>query len=493
MDPLTAWFELAKVAEQEAPSPGEPRRLPLLLKKDSPDPGERALIGILGASGSFLSKAVPFLGRAAINMQQSKHTVPWMGPPAKGPTMEKAIDDFIQMGGARPGAPFKIQNKVLGLFDVAEDYPSIPTQLEDSPVPGFSGPDEYFQKHWVPKIEETKEVADSFIKRYGLEDKGVTLRFQKGPLSGLGGGAYVRPTREVYLPYVSKERALHELGHAADFTTPTGRFRSIVSPALSRGTMIALPIAMAAGDEIKRLLPGTMDDKAIEFMQQNAPAIMGATLAATTLYPEAKASILAVKHLRELERAGKQLPGTAATAAKRLLPTFGTYLLGAIPAIVGMSLAKKYMNEARAENEKTASISSRLWQLLPMETIFRGVGIGQQIASQSMNLISSPGTLRRVGSAAKEVGTSPEFIYGALGAGVPAALGSLYLYATPSGEVMRKRLPEEAHIIEQGRAGRIDEEWKEQHPLRFASLVGAGAALSGGILSKFITDLKRVL
>ena len=41
--------------------------------------------------------------------------------------------------------------------------------------------------------------------------------------------------------------------------------------------------AMIAGDRIKEMIPGTIDDRAIEFMQNHAPEIMGATLAATQL------------------------------------------------------------------------------------------------------------------------------------------------------------------------------------------------------------------
>src|SRR4029453_8289624 len=105
-------------------------------------------------------------------------------------------------------------------------------------------------------------------------------------------------------------------------------------PVLQRAAMAALPIALIAGDEIARAIPGTIDDHAIRFMQAHAPTILGATLAATQLYPEAKASWLAIRPPHEVEGGG-----AAWRAAKKLLPQLGGYALLTIPPIVGMALA----------------------------------------------------------------------------------------------------------------------------------------------------------
>ena len=42
-------------------------------------------------------------------------------------------------------------------------------------------------------------------------------------------------------------------------------------------------------------------------------------------------------------------------------------------------------------------------------------------------------------------------------------------------------------------AGKKTESWREANPARFAGLVAAGAALSGGILSRLFHDIHRVL
>src|SRR5690606_41685263 len=62
---------------------------------------------------------------------------------------------------------------------------------------------------------------------------------------------------------IDKEKVLHELGHAADFTgSRLGKIRGWAGPAISRGVSVALPIALVAGDRIKEMMPGTIDDKA---------------------------------------------------------------------------------------------------------------------------------------------------------------------------------------------------------------------------------------
>jgi hypothetical protein len=307
---------------------------------------------------------------------------------------------------------------------------------------------------------------------------------------------------------VGKVLALHELGHAADYASRFGKFRSIAEPVLKRGALIALPIALAAGDRIKEMIPGTIDDKVISFMQDHAPEIMGATLAATSLIPEASASIRAVKHLREMELVGKQPAGTAMAAAKKLLPFWGTYLLGAIPAVVGMSLARKYMRAARAEKAELAGdVEAKLRELEKtgsMETLISHgkdfAHVAAEIGRGASNLIFNKGTVRQIGRAAKETGQSPEFIWGALSAALPATMGALYMYGTPGGEQIRNRLdPKPRDIILGHRKKQIlhaankDEEWRVANPLKFAGLVAMGAALSGGVMTKFFHDMMRVL
>jgi hypothetical protein len=244
------------------------------------------------------------------------------------------------------------------------------------------------------------------------------------------------------------------------------------------------------------MLPGTVDDHVISFMQNHAPAIMGATLAATTLYPEAKASALAVRHIHQTEG-----PEAARAALKKLVPAWGSYLLGAIPAVVGMALARKYMREARADKAKReqTKTSSALQGIVEYGKDL--LHVGKQIGTHTADLVTHPHTASKISEAAKTVGTSPEFIHGALASALPAGLASLYMYGTESGKHVRDRIdPYDRHHMLTGASGsgafladKVEHKWREDHPYRFAGIVAVGAAMSGGIIAKFMSDLQRVL
>ncbi len=478
-DPLSVFLH-EKVAAADAPTTADP---PHHVTKNpsvtSMDPGERALAGIVAAGSSIAAKVVPWIADTALRHYAGKGAVPWHNAiPVQG---AKNFGDILE-GATHP------TSKLLGLFNVSARSRVARSEKDIIAV-----------NDAVSKVQEIHPIVDSFIDHHNLIEKGVRINLNRGVLGGALKNRYHIPSKEVYLSSISKEQALHELGHAADFTgSRLGKFRGVAGEALTKGALIALPIAMVAGDHIKKMMPGTIDDRAISFMQDHAPAIMGATLAATSLYPEAKASFLAVRHIARTEG-----PEAARKALKVLAPGWGTYLLGAIPAVVGLSLARKYMREARAENEKTAGpigeAARDLWHGIS-ESALDVAHIGKQIGHQTVAMINEPGILQRLGHAAKEVGTSPEFIQGALTAAIPATMGAMYLYATPSGKAIRSRMhPDTTHqfLSEKGKrtpiAGRTHEEWRERNPMRFVSLVAAGAALSGGILSKFFSDLQRVM
>lgn len=498
-DPLD-WFTHEKVAAQapELDGVAQPYRIPRDIDPNSHDPGERALAGILSVAGSMSAKVTPIVGRLIGQSVVNRASKEWEGTPIQGAS---SFQDARRMMVDRltDDEPIHLKNRVLGLFDIDQTHPSYAEMAGRDPRVGELLGAQY--NH----LGELSEVVDSFIDKHDLARKGVKINLQNGPISGMGGGRYLPQTKEVYLPNVGPELALHELGHAADYTTRMGKFRSYAEPVLSKGVMAALPIALAAGDHIKEMIPGTIDDKAIEFMQQHAPGIMAGTLAATSLYPEAKASILAIRHIRDLERLGQQPVGSTMRAAKRLAPLFGSYVLGAIPAVVGMALAKKYMNQARAEKQELREHAARQFESIEKSAgIVSGLraitDVGHQVGKSAIDIMRQPHTLRRIGRAAKDVGTSPEFIHGALGAALPATLGALYMYGTPGGNEVRARLHPETRDrllkhkpMDIGAGAHVNERWRNEHPLRFAGLVAMGAALSGGILSRFLHDLTRTL
>jgi hypothetical protein len=477
------------------------------------DPGERAMAGMLAVGGSAAGGLATWVGQTLLRNSLMKG----ISPASK----HMPVQPFEKMREGMKSGPTK--SRILGLFDVESRVPKAP----EAAIKDFDRMDRVggAAKHPVTKgiakqrnaMDDMVRTVDSFIDKHNLKAKGVTTHIKQGPLNWMLGPRYELASKRVYLPDVHKDIALHELGHAADYTKGrVGKTRAVMEPLLRRGAQLAIPTALIAGDRIKEMLPGTIDDKAIEFMQNHAPEIMGATLAATTLYPEAKASVLAVQHVAKTE--GRQ---AAIKSLKRLGAGWGTYLLGAIPAVVGLSLARKYMREARAEKGETEDIvQAKLRELektgglitdIPklVGSAARGIRssgrdiahVGAQIGQQSKKMVQDREVLRRIGAAAKEVGTDPTFIQGAVVSAVPAAMASLYLFGTDSGKEIRKRMDpaDVARSYAQKDKGmalvtkRTDDKWREDNPLRFAGLVAAGAALSGGIMSKLFSDLARVL
>lgn len=520
-DPLS-FFLNEKNAAESAPSTSleTPKQKPFTKDPDpeSLDPGERAMAGLLAAGGGVVGGAVQWVANSALS------NAAFAGAEdVTRLTQRKPVSKMTGVWNPTPGKP---SAKVMGLFDVKARMPKEPAGvLEDiARLSRGEASKHPLTMRAINQAEAEKKIAktvDSFIDKHNLAKKGVTMTMRHGPVN-LAGPRYEIAKKRVYLPSISKELALHELGHAADYTKGRiGKIRGIAEPMMMRGAAVALPIALIAGDRIAELLPGTVDDRAIKFMQENAPAIMGATIAATTLYPEGKASVLALQHIAKTE-------GRAAAfkSLKRLGPAWGTYALGAIPTIVGLSLARKYMRAARAEKAETNDlVADKLRELEKTSGIFKALNpipmiregvpalarevrssakdighVGKQIAVQSRDMANQPGLTRRIGAAAKEVGTDPAFVHGAVNAALPAAMASLYLYGSRSGREIRQRMDKENILSvqtgsESGKAlaNRADDEWREKNPLLFSGLIAAGAAMSGGIMTKLFSDLARVL
>lgn len=478
-----------------------PYKIPMGASPSSIDPGERALAGLAAVAGSTAAWAVPFLGRVLAQPVLESGSVRWGMPGIQDASSFREIQQRLRTE-ISPAA----RSRPLGLFGIkARPHPveAAATKAGIRPRDVTKIEKELLERASLSssKLDEMQHLVDGFIDKNKLKQKGVRISMSSGPLSGLGGGRYEIPTKRVTLPRVGKELALHELGHAADYTSGRlGKIRGWTEGALHKGVLLSLPIALAAGDEIKAMIPGTIDDRAIEFMQDNAPEIMAATLAVTTLIPEAKASFLAVKHIKQVEGAA-----AGRKAAAKFLPLWGTHLLGAIPAVIGMALARKYMRGAREDKSYVDDEIAKLEKTSGMVREFvegaKDIGhVAKELGIGTATLFKDPGTLRRIGRAAKATGQSPEFLWGAVGAAVPATLGALYMYGTPGGKVIRDRMHPETRDVLLGHsrnpavlATADNESWRERNPAMFAGLVAAGAALSGGILSKFLHDVTRVL
>lgn len=475
MDPL-ALFPRAKVAEEKH-IPGRPA----IKNRQSTDAGERAIAG-LAVMSSLAAKAVPRVADEALQYLGGLDDVPWPGAPVGD---IKRLSDLAKPTGG-------VKAKLLGLFPV-------------SARPNRMIPDAQTIDAAINTINDAIPTVDSFIDKHKLPQKGVRLSLYKGPLSAIPG--YHHLEKRVHLPFLSKPTIMHELGHVVDSSTPIGKVRYHAGPVLQSAVLSALPLAFIAGDEIKKMIPGTVDDKTINFMQNHAPAIAGATLAATELYPEFKASKIALQHIAKVEGLG-----AAKQAAKRLVPFFLSGLTSVIPAMVGMSLARKYMRQEGAAEKGITQKKKKILEELEKSGMlepFMDMGrswyddiahVGNEVASGAAKLINEPGRVRRVLNAAKNVGTSPQFISGALHAAVPATLGALYLYSTRSGKTLRARTPPEKRELYMSKlhpermvANKVQESWRERNPLKFAGIVGLGAAVSSGVIARFLADIHKVL
>ncbi len=451
------------------------------------DAGEEALAGLSVAASIVAIQGEKVVGFGLRHLMNKGETF-W---PAHSPGEFSTVKDTLKaLNRTRPGLPAPQPKNLLGLFPIKE-------RVKDF------GADELNRA--ITQMKRMEPTVDSFIKKHDLPGRGVTMKFKRGLLSG--GPLYDLSKKRVMLPSFSEATTLHELGHAADFTgSRRSKIWGMARGPVKSAVAVALPIALIAGDEIKRALPGTVDDRVIEFMQQNAPAILGATLAATQLYPEGKATAMALKHIKTMKG-----PRAMRAAAKTLLPAWGTYALMTIAPMIGMSLAKKYYNQTKEKQlEKEGSVLTDyvMGQILGLKSVAKDImSIGGQIGKGTKDLITHPGRMKRIGQAAKEVGTSREFVEGALYAGIPATLATAYIYGQRHGPVVREKLQKVApydledllrtgglsHRAQTYAKDKVPEDWKRQNPGLYAGLVGAGAAMSGGILMKLFSDLTHAM
>lgn len=469
-------FDLVKEAEFDdamtAPLVLSPRK-PIKANRSSSDSGERALAGIASATGTIAGLILPgvtsFAAGKLSERGQVKMPMPattWLDSP---PTVPRA-----RLFGEIP-----LEGRRLTPARAA--------------TPVFRARDKAARK----SFDAMASVVDSFITDHKLEGK-IDIDFKRGPLNRRPSFDPIR--NRVSLPRMSKSTVLHELGHAADYNAKKfGRGRRVAGKIIKDTMLLSLPLAFIAGDEIARAIPGSVDDRVINFMQNNAPEIAAATLAATHLIPEFQASRIAYKHVLK-----KEGPAAAKAVGKKLMLAFGSHLTSIVPTVVGLALARKYMRESpEDEGEKTAGARGRI-----LDDLYQSMDdlshVSKAVFSGSKKLLKDPKRFQRVGRAAKNIGTSPDFAVGAISAGIPVGLGALYIHGRESGRIIHERSPlkykkklphERVRGAEAGMKimGMEGKEISRSNPLLFAGAAALGAAIAGGITRKFIQDLRPLL
>lgn len=520
------------------------------------DPGEAAAAGLVASTG-IAAKAIPWIANIAAGLM-SPERVRWYGTDIRDmKNISSGIPGVVERAGDASDLAWldiktKDKAKILELFNVKPSDPnirhsqklfstffprhpgaSITTTADDIiltpaggyPVKGSSNfqsaddiakgvrqriplvrPDgkiiePFIDIDAIKKFDQgTVESIDSMIQKYKLSDKGVKMRLTRGPLSGVLGPRYDPALKEVVLPWVNEAFVAHELGHAAHLTKPGAASLHAARKALFGGSLLGIPMAYLVGNELKEMFPGTVDDKAIDFVQRHAPAIVTATYAGSHLYPEVQATARAISHINKVK--GK---AAAKQALKHLIPALGTYVAPLVPLAIGASLAKKYFFEAEGKNKKLQKesgwkdMTSNLWTRFgPL--LSEPAHIASQVARQSGELFKRDPDeiIKRLYRAGIDNIKSPHFVGGAIGAGIPAAALSYIHHNTPHGKLFEEK---KRTIREQGAdpIGKLNieierEEAKQnENDFTLPLITGLGAAISGGFLRKMFTDLMKVL
>ena len=174
-------------------------------------------------------------------------------------------------------------------------------------------------------------LIKSFLEKHDLKDlrmKGA--KFLEGPMSDY----YNHITHGAHLPSKSTAVSLHELGHAADIR---GSMAKTFGRALTGGMLgMLVPAAILAGKKIKEKHPDSIEDKVLSFVNEHPYLTTTSALTIPTLYPEAKASLLALKHIAEKD------PKALKDSTKILGKAYGTYLSLLLPALGAVFSAKHF-------------------------------------------------------------------------------------------------------------------------------------------------------
>lgn len=447
------------------------------------DPGEAAAAGLAMASGILSQYVVPPV-TSHILSQLGPPEVPWGGPQVSGVSkMKPFLKDLITANtpediGKWIGTESQTR-KLLNLFKV---HPKI------APVE-FSG-------EAIKTLGESYETIDKMIDRYDLARKGVKIELTPSPLAAVTGPKYHHVTKTIRTPSVNEEHILHELGHAAHETGVGAKAFGTIRNLAGKAGIMSIPMAFIAGNEIQKMLPGTVDDKIIDFVRNNAPAIMAASYAATELYPEVQATTRAVHHVYKTKGAK-----AAKKTLKALIPPMLSHVVPLIPILVGVSLAKKWYMKSQKQ-EKNAGYFSELGRVL-WETV---VPIGSsaahmagQVGRQASELLqhSPQQVAKTLWHAGVDTVKSPAFASGAAMAGIPAATFAYVYHNTPTGKAYRRglsRYEAKGGAIAKAQADLKDiQEKARDDSVTWPAIAGIGAALSGGFLAKLWSDIAHAL
>ena len=306
-----------------------------------------------------------------------------------------------------------------------------------------------------------KDLAD--LSESMLEEKGLKGKVQVNLTGGLGKNYYNPISKSVNIGTAAPSVALHEIGHAADYKNSLTKTVARKLPHMA--AMVAVPASFGYGDYIKEKIPGSTDDKVIDFIKEHPYATTLAGYGSSTLYPEGKASFLAWQHMkkhRDLAYANKAV-------LRELAPAFGTYALGALPALAVAGAAKFLYDVSKKKPlKKKASAAGNFYKTVTTDPVkkerfLRGFATGAALGGLGLG-----------GYVGYRVGGEG----GKLMSEVDRSIAEERIGRDP---LLNKETKNK--FIERGRKST---KWQEEHPMATAAIAGGVGALGLGTLLGYL-------
>ena len=199
-------------------------------------------------------------------------------------------------------------------------------------------------------------------------------------------------TGKVFLRHPDPAMVVHELQHAKDFGPEGSKFLRASVPLARNAARISMamtPISIMAGDKIKEAIPGSTDDKVIDYFKKWGPLTSLGLGAYGTFVPEVRAFNTTNKFLNTPGSLDSVYPGMQDVAKKNLLNAqrvaLGTY--GAISLLTPYAAGTAMQKMWKPDLEKNASALGGIQQYLnalkstAMNTLNQGKAVVQNAPS----------------------------------------------------------------------------------------------------------------
>lgn len=301
------------------------------------------------------------------------------------------------------------------------------------------------------RFKELTERVESFVAKNKLREDGlrINLHERRSPV----GTGYNPVTNTVNLNRNNPYQALQQVAKASDLRGNVWKSLLRSAPLVASG--VAVPFAMRNADAVKEKNPDGLDSKVLSFIKDH-PVATGLTgYGASVLYPEAKASLKALRHIAE--ESGK---GAAREALKKYYaPHLAKYTLGALPLGLGILGVRKVFDKSQ---EKKASLDDLIAKIDPklLPPYYRNFSPWPRPETLPKNI------------------QRKAFWKGFAGAAVPTFMTLAYLHGTKGGKAIREK-----------DRGKQPDDFRKDPFITSAAIAGLTGYLSGSLTKSL--ELKR--